>query len=90
LAFLEEGLVGGKHVVELLGQVFPADAGVQVPEDHRARRSPYVRIPAGRLGRPPSGGDDHARFPITMEIYTQVSSKSTREALKRLGESLDG
>ena len=32
----------------------------------------------------------HARFSITMEIYTRVSSKSTREALKRLGESLDG
>jgi integrase len=32
----------------------------------------------------------HARFSITMEIYTHVSSKSTREALKRLGgESLD-
>jgi integrase len=32
----------------------------------------------------------HARFSITMEIYTQVSSKATREALKRLGDSLDG
>jgi hypothetical protein len=32
----------------------------------------------------------HARFSVTMEIYTQVSSKATREALKRLGESLDG
>jgi integrase len=32
----------------------------------------------------------HAQFSITMEIYTQVSSKSTRDALKRLGESLDG
>jgi integrase len=32
----------------------------------------------------------HAQFAITMEIYTQVSSKATREALKRLGESLDG
>jgi integrase len=32
----------------------------------------------------------HAQFSITMEIYTQVSSKATREALKRLGESLDG
>lgn len=31
----------------------------------------------------------HARFSITMEIYTQVSSKQTREALRRLGESLD-
>jgi hypothetical protein len=32
----------------------------------------------------------HARFSITMEIYTQVSSTSTREALKRLGDSLHG
>ncbi len=32
----------------------------------------------------------HARFSITMEIYTQVSSKATRDALKRLGESLEG
>jgi integrase len=32
----------------------------------------------------------HARFSITMEIYTQASTKATREALKRLGESLDG
>jgi Site-specific recombinase XerD len=31
----------------------------------------------------------HARFSVTMEIYTQVSSKATREALKRLGDSLD-
>jgi hypothetical protein len=31
----------------------------------------------------------HAQFSITMEIYTQVSSEQTREALKRLGESLD-
>lgn len=30
----------------------------------------------------------HAQFSITMEIYTQVSSKATRDALKRLGESL--
>jgi integrase len=30
----------------------------------------------------------HARFSITMEIYTQVSSQATREALRRLGESL--
>jgi integrase len=32
----------------------------------------------------------HADFKVTMEIYTQVSSKQTRDALKRLGESLDG
>ncbi|MFG1609292.1 tyrosine-type recombinase/integrase [Actinoplanes sp. NPDC049265] len=30
----------------------------------------------------------HARFSVTMEIYTAVSSKKTRDALKRLGESL--
>ena len=30
----------------------------------------------------------HARFSVTMEIYTQVSSTKTREALKRLGDSL--
>jgi integrase len=31
----------------------------------------------------------HADFSLTMEIYTQVSSKQTREALKKLGESLE-
>lgn len=30
----------------------------------------------------------HARFSVTMEIYTQVSDKATRDALKRLGDSL--
>ncbi|MBO4205769.1 tyrosine-type recombinase/integrase [Micromonospora echinofusca] len=30
----------------------------------------------------------HARFPVTMKIYTQVSAKATRAAPKRLGESL--
>ena len=32
----------------------------------------------------------HARFTLTMEIYTMASSKATRAALKRLGDSLDG
>jgi hypothetical protein len=32
----------------------------------------------------------HAQFAVTMEIYAQASSGATREALKRLGESLDG
>jgi integrase len=31
----------------------------------------------------------HARFSLTMEIYSKVTSTQTREALKRLGESLD-
>lgn len=29
----------------------------------------------------------HADFEITMEVYTQVSSKQTRDALRRLGDS---
>jgi integrase len=32
----------------------------------------------------------HARFSITMEIYTQVSDEQTRAALRKLGDSLDG
>lgn len=32
----------------------------------------------------------HADFSITMEVYSKVSSKTTRDALKRLGDSLDG
>jgi hypothetical protein len=34
----------------------------------------------------------HARFAITMEIYTytQVSDEQTREALRKPGDSLDG
>lgn len=31
----------------------------------------------------------HADFSITMEVYSQVSPKATRDALRRLGESLD-
>ena len=30
----------------------------------------------------------HANFNITMEVYSQVSSAATREALKKLGEAL--
>jgi integrase len=30
----------------------------------------------------------HANFKTTMEIYTQVTDQQTRDALKRLGESL--
>ncbi|BCJ67565.1 tyrosine-type recombinase/integrase [Polymorphospora rubra] len=32
----------------------------------------------------------HARFSVTMEVYTQVSSTATRDALRRLGAALDG
>jgi integrase len=31
----------------------------------------------------------HAQFSVTMEIYAQASSTKTRDALKRLGDSLD-
>ena len=32
----------------------------------------------------------HAKFSITMEIYSKVTSAQTRDALKRLGDSIDG
>ncbi|TWF77051.1 hypothetical protein FHX44_112952 [Pseudonocardia hierapolitana] len=32
----------------------------------------------------------HADLDLTMEIYTLASSSATRDALKRLGDSLDG
>jgi integrase len=32
----------------------------------------------------------HAQIAVTMEIYAQASSRATRAALKRLGDSLDG
>ncbi len=32
----------------------------------------------------------HAQFDVTMEVYASASSAATREALKRLGASLDG
>lgn len=32
----------------------------------------------------------HAQFDVTMEVYASASSTATREALKRLGASLDG
>lgn len=30
----------------------------------------------------------HSKIAVTMEIYTQVPSEITRQALKRLGDSL--
>jgi hypothetical protein len=32
----------------------------------------------------------HTQIAVTMEIYAQASSKATRAALKRLGDSLHG
>jgi len=31
----------------------------------------------------------HSRIAVTMEIYTEVSSAATREALRKLGHWLD-
>jgi len=31
----------------------------------------------------------HAQFALTMEIYTLATPKATRDALKKLGDSLD-
>ncbi|TYC19786.1 hypothetical protein FXF52_34840 [Micromonospora sp. MP36] len=61
----------------------------RICRSHADRRGPH---PAGRRPR----CSDHPRtawrrrFAVTMEIYTQVSSKATREALKCLGDVLDG
>ena len=32
----------------------------------------------------------HSDFKITMEVYTKVSSKQTRDALRRLGDRMGG
>jgi hypothetical protein len=32
----------------------------------------------------------HSKIAITMEIYTEVPDDPTRDALRRLGEQLDG
>jgi hypothetical protein len=32
----------------------------------------------------------HSNIAVTMEIYTEVPDAITREALRRLGEQLDG
>jgi integrase len=32
----------------------------------------------------------HSKIAVTMEIYTEVPDDSAREALRRLGEQLDG
>jgi hypothetical protein len=31
----------------------------------------------------------HSRVAMTLDVYSKVSSKATRDALKRLGSSLD-
>ena len=66
-------------------------AGVQKITVHDARRT-YATMLADLDVHPMVDMQilRHARFSMTMEIYTQVSSTATREALKRLGERLDG
>jgi hypothetical protein len=32
----------------------------------------------------------HSKIAVTMDVYSQVTSASTQEALRRLGEHLDG
>jgi hypothetical protein len=32
----------------------------------------------------------HSRITVTMDVYSEVPSEATQEALRRLGESLDG
>ncbi|MCM0675233.1 tyrosine-type recombinase/integrase [Micromonospora phytophila] len=64
-------------------------AGVRPITVHGARRS-YATLLADLDVQPRVAMQvlRHARFSVTMEIYTQVSSKATREALKRLGDAI--
>jgi hypothetical protein len=32
----------------------------------------------------------HSRITVTMDVYSEVPSEATQEALRRLGEQLDG
>jgi hypothetical protein len=62
------------------------------PDDHRPRCSPHERNASRQPARHPRIVMQvlrHAKFTITMEIYSKVTSAPTRDALKRLGDSLD-
>ena len=66
-------------------------AGVRTVTAHAARRTCASRLVDLDV-HPPVIMEilRHADFNVTMEIYSQASSKATRDALTRLGESLDG
>ena len=58
----------------------------------RARRPSHLRDAAADLNVHPRVVQQilrHAQIAITMEIYTEVTDEATRDALRRLGESLD-
>nr|WP_307962351.1 hypothetical protein [Salinispora arenicola] len=63
------------------------------PEDHRPRRTAHacgsLLVDLDVHPRVAMAILRHADSSITMEIYSQVSSKATREALRKLGQSLD-
>jgi len=55
------------------------------------RRGGGASGPAGRLGAQPSVVMQimrHSKIAVTMEIYTEVPSAATREALEKLGQWL--
>ncbi len=56
---------------------------------------PLGRIPVSDVspivecGNRPTSLLRHAQFSVTMEVYAPVPAESTRQALRKLGESLD-
>jgi hypothetical protein len=66
-------------------------AGVPVITVHDARgRAQRGLVDPGRPSpRRHASAAPHAKSSITLEIYSKVTSAQTRDALKRLGDSLD-
>jgi integrase len=63
------------------------------PGDHGARGAAHVRLAARRDGRAPRVAMQvlrHSQIAVTMNVYSEVSTEDTREALRPLGERLSG
>ena len=57
--------------------------------NHRARHSQDLCLATGRPRCPPSRRDAHpaaSQIGIPMEVYTEVPSQATRDALRKLGD----
>jgi len=63
---------------------------VDLGRPHHARLALGAGIPGGSDLNFGAFGGSHSRVAITMEIYTEVPSAATREALGKLGQWLEG
>jgi hypothetical protein len=57
------------------------------------RYTAYLRVPPGRSRCAPRVAMQvlkHSQIAVTMQVYSEVPSDATKDALRRLGESLDG